>query len=106
MTCRTQMFFARQGTVTPEMQRVAEREGLAPETIRDEVAIGRLIIPANVNHLKQRLDPIAIGKLASVKINANIGNSAVESYIDRELEKVHHAVHYRAETVMDLAAGG
>src|SRR5712664_924955 len=70
MTCRTQMFFARQGTVTPEMQRVAEREGLPPETIRDEVAIGRLIIPANVNHLKQRLDPMAIGKVAGGNINA------------------------------------
>ena len=106
MTCRTQMFFARQGAVTPEMQRVAEREGLAPETIRDEVAIGRLIIPANVNHLKQRLDPMAIGKVASVKINANIGNSAVESDIDGELEKLHHAVHYGADTVMDLSTGG
>src|SRR5438132_7477484 len=92
MTCRTQMFVARQGTVTPEMLRVAQREGLPPETIRDEVAIGRLIIPANVNHLAQRLDPMAIGKVASVKINANIGNSAVESDIDGELEKLHHAV--------------
>src|SRR6267143_48081 len=106
MTCRTQMFFARQGTVTPEMQRVAEREGLPPETIRDEVAIGRLIIPANVHHLAQRLDPMAIGKVASVKINANIGNSAVESDIDGELEKLHHAVHYGADTVMDLSTGG
>ena len=106
MTCRTQMFFARQGTVTPEMQRVAEREGLPQETIRDEVAIGRLIIPANVNHLSKRLDPMAIGKVASVKINANIGNSAVESDIDGELEKLHHAVHYGADTVMDLSTGG
>jgi len=106
MTCRTQMFFARQGTVTPEMQRVAEREGLPPETVRDEVAIGRLIIPANVQHLKQRLDPMAIGKVASVKINANIGNSAVESDIEGELEKLHHAVHYGADTVMDLSTGG
>src|SRR5437016_13532952 len=125
MTCRTQMFFARQGTITPEMQRVAEREGLPPETIRDEVALGRLIVPANVNHLAQRLDPMAIGKVASVKINANIGNSAVESDIDGELEKLHqavvdgvvqllellvdklhHAVHYGADTVMDLSTGG
>src|SRR2546425_11026263 len=106
MTCRTQMFFARQGTITPEMQRVAEREGLPPETVRDEVAVGRLIIPANVNHLAQRLDPMAIGKVASVKINANIGNSAVESDIDGELEKLHHAVHYGADTVMDLSTGG
>src|SRR5881296_176964 len=106
MTCRTQMYHARQGTITPEMRRVAEREGLPPETIRDEVAIGRLIIPANVNHLAQRLDPMAIGKVASVKINANIGNSAVESDIDGELEKLHHAVHYGADTVMDLSTGG
>jgi phosphomethylpyrimidine synthase len=100
------MHFARQGTITPEMRRVAEREGLAPETIRDEVAIGRLIIPANVNHLAQRLDPMAIGKVASVKINANIGNSAVGSNIDGELDKLHHAVHYGADTVMDLSTGG
>ena len=106
MTCRTQMFFARQGTITPEMRRVAERESLAPETIREEVAIGRLIIPANVNHLAKHLDPMAIGKVASVKINANIGNSAVESDIEGELEKLHHAVHYGADTVMDLSTGG
>ena len=106
MTCRTQMYHARQGTITPEMRRVAERESLPPDTIRDEVAIGRLIIPANVNHLAQRLDPMAIGKVASVKINANIGNSAVESNIDGELEKLHHAVHYGADTVMDLSTGG
>ncbi|HUL03556.1 MAG TPA: phosphomethylpyrimidine synthase ThiC [Gemmatimonadales bacterium] len=106
MTCRTQMHFAREGTITPEMQRVAEREGLTAELIRDEVARGRLIIPANVNHLEQALDPMAIGKVASVKINANIGNSAVESNIEQELEKLHHAVHYGADTVMDLSTGG
>src|SRR6266487_2555683 len=92
------MFFARQGTITRETQ--------PRETIRDEVAIGRLIIPANVNHLARQLDPMAIGKVASVKINANIGNSAVESDIDGELEKLHHAVHYGADTVMDLSTGG
>jgi phosphomethylpyrimidine synthase len=100
------MFFARQGTITPEMRRVAEREGLPAETIRDEVAIGRLIIPANIHHLALGLDPMAIGKVASVKINANIGNSAVESDIEGELEKLHHAVHYGADTVMDLSTGG
>jgi phosphomethylpyrimidine synthase len=102
----TQMHHARQGVVTPEMRRVAEREGLPPELIREEVARGRLIIPANVNHLAKRLDPMAIGKVAAVKINANIGNSAVESNIDQELEKLHHAVHYGADTVMDLSTGG
>src|SRR6184192_269705 len=106
MTCLTQMHFARQGTVTPQMQRVAEREGLSTDLVRDEVARGRLIIPANVNHLAERLDPMAIGKVTRVKINANIGNSAVESNIDQELEKLHHAVHYGADTVMDLSTGG
>ncbi len=79
MACLTQMHFARQGTITTQMRRVAEREGLPVELVRDEVARGRLIIPANVNHLAKRLDPMAIGKVAGVKINANIGNSAVES---------------------------
>ena len=102
----TQMLFARQGTVTPAMQRVAEREDLPPELVRDEVGRGRLIIPANINHLAEGLDPMAIGAVAKVKINANIGNSAVESNIDQELEKLHHAVHYGADTVMDLSTGG
>src|SRR5436305_4248421 len=106
MTCLTQMHFARQGSLTPQMQRVAEREGLSTDLVRDEVARGRLIIPANGNHLDKRLDPMAIGKVARVKINANIGNSAVESNIDQELEKLHHAVHYGADTVMDLSTGG
>src|SRR5438046_6838755 len=106
MDCVTQQYLARQGTTTPQMQRVAEREELPVELVRDEVARGRLIIPANVNHLAQRLDPMAIGKVARVKINANIGNSAVESNIDQELDKLHHAVHYGADTVMDLSTGG
>src|SRR5438067_6668240 len=106
MTCVTARRFARQGTTPPQMERVAEREQLPVELVRDEVARGRLIIPANVNHLAQRLDPMAIGKVARVKINANIGNSAVESNIDQELEKLHHAVHYGADTVMDLSTGG
>jgi len=89
----TQRQAAREGRLTPEMRRVAEREALPVELVRDEVARGRLIIPANVHHLAQRLDPMAIGKVARVKINANIGNSAVESNIDQELEKLHHAVH-------------
>jgi phosphomethylpyrimidine synthase len=101
MTCRTQMFFARQGTITPEMQRVAERENLSPELIRDEVAIGRLIIPANVNHSGKR-NPMAIEGRAS--INANIKPPSVG--YDGELEKLHHAVHYGADTVMDLSTGG
>jgi len=106
MACNTQMYLARAGHVTPPMQRVAEREDLAPELIRDEVARGRLVIPANVVHLTKRLDPMGIGKVARVKINANIGNSAVTSGIDGELEKLHHAVHFGADTVMDLSTGG
>jgi phosphomethylpyrimidine synthase len=106
MTVRTQMHHARQGVVTPQMHRVAEREGLPADLVRDEVARGRLVIPANVHHLAQRLDPMGIGAVAAVKINANIGNSAVDSDIDGELEKLHHAVHWGADTVMDLSTGG
>ena len=106
MTGVTQMFSARQGTITPQMRRVAEREGLPPELIRDEIARGRLIIPANVHHLAKRLDPMAIGAVAKVKINANIGSSAVEANLDEELSKLHNAVHYGADTVMDLSTGG
>ena len=100
----TQMHHARKGTITPEMRRVAEREGVAPETIRDEVARGRMVIPANVRHAS--LDPMAIGINALCKINANIGNSSVHSAVDQELEKLHFAVHYGADTVMDLSTGG
>src|SRR3977135_1258207 len=106
MDCVPQRSLPRQAPVPPQMQRVAEREELPVGLVRDEVARGRLIIPANVNHLAGRLDPMAIGKVARVKINANIGNSAVESNIDQELEKLHHAVHYGADTVMDLSTGG
>ncbi len=102
----TQLHQARRGVITDQMRRVAEREQLPPELIRDEVARGRLVLPANVNHLAKRLDPMTIGAVAQVKINANIGNSAVESNIDQELEKLHHAVHYGADTVMDLSTGG
>src|SRR5207237_10664055 len=106
MHCVTQQHLARQGTITPQMQRVAEREELPADLVRDEVARGRLIIPANVNHLAGRLDPMAIGKVARVKINANIGNSAVEPNIDQELEKLQHPDHYGPDTGMDLSTGG
>ncbi len=105
-SCLTQMHFARKGEVTHAMRRVAEREELTPELVRDEVARGRLIIPANVHHLMGRLDPMGIGTVAKVKINANIGNSAVTSNVEGELEKLHFAVHYGADTVMDLSTGG
>jgi phosphomethylpyrimidine synthase len=101
----TQMAHARRGTITEAMHFVAAREGLAPELIRSEVARGRLIIPANIHHLDGVLEPMAIGKVARVKINANIGNSAVTSSIEEEVAKLHLAVKYGADTVMDLSTG-
>jgi phosphomethylpyrimidine synthase len=100
------MHRAREGEVTPQIRRVAERERLDPELVRREVAEGRAILPANVNHLKHRLDPMGIGIAFLCKINANIGNSSVTSNIDEELKKLHTAVHYGSDTVMDLSTGG
>jgi phosphomethylpyrimidine synthase len=102
----TQIEAARQGILTDEMSFVARREDLAPELIRDEVARGRMVIPANQVHLQKRLEPMGIGVAAACKINANIGNSAVTSKVDEELEKLHTAVHLGADTVMDLSTGG
>jgi phosphomethylpyrimidine synthase len=101
----TQIEQARAGVISPEMEYVAKREGLAPELIRDEVARGRMVIPANKVHLQGRLEPMCIGIAALTKINANIGNSAVTSDIEGELEKLHTAVHFGADTVMDLSTG-
>src|SRR5512135_1068165 len=100
----SQMHLARQGVVTEEMAYVAQRERVTPELVRDEVARGRMIIPANINH--PELEPMAIGVAAKCKINANIGNSAVTSNIDEELRKLHTAVHFGSDTVMDLSTGG
>jgi phosphomethylpyrimidine synthase len=102
----TQLEAARQGVITDEMRYVAAREDLDAELIRAEVARGRMVIPANTEHLKKRLEPMAIGVASACKINANIGNSAVTSKIDDELEKLHTAVHLGADTVMDLSTGG
>src|SRR5262249_5481429 len=102
----TQMEAARKGLITEQMQLVAEREDLEPELIRDEVARGRMVIPANKVHLSKRLEPMAIGVAGVCKINANIGNSAGTSTVDDELEKLHTAVHLGADTVMDLSTGG
>src|SRR5258708_38493229 len=102
----TQLEAARKEFITPEMNRVAEKEKVTPEFIRDEIVAGRLIIPANINHLKYRLDPTGVGIGVNCKINANIGNSATTSNLDEELEKLHMAVHYGADTVMDLSTGG
>src|SRR5436189_5311750 len=101
----TQMRAARDGIITDAMRVVAEREALSPELVRSEVARGRLVIPANVHHLAGSLVPMAVGKVAKVKINANIGNSAVTSDIEGELQKLEFAVKYGADTVMDLSTG-
>ncbi len=101
---RTQMHYARKGIITEEMMFVARRERLSPELVRSEVARGRLIIPANIHHTN--LEPMGIGIAASCKINANIGNSAVTSNTEEELEKLRYAIKYGADTVMDLSTGG
>ena len=102
---KTQILAARAGEITPEMEFIAEREQLTTELIRDEVAAGRMVIPANKVHLSKSLEPMAIGIAAKCKINANIGNSAVTSDVKAELEKLHTSVHFGAHTVMDLSTG-
>src|SRR5262249_36731717 len=99
----TQLYYARRGEITQEMEFIAAREGLPVEFVRDEVARGRAIIPANVNHLE--LEPMIIGRNFLVKINANIGNSAVSSSIEEEVEKLRWARLWGADTVMDLSTG-
>ena len=101
---RTQMHYARQGIVTEEMHYVANRESLAPELVRSEVARGRMIIPANIHHTN--LEPMCIGVASKCKINSNIGNSSVTSDIAGELEKLEYSVKFGADTVMDLSTGG
>jgi phosphomethylpyrimidine synthase len=100
----TQLHLARQGLITEEMAFVAARERLDPALVRDEVARGRMVIPANVNH--PELEPLAIGVAATCKINANIGNSAVVSDIQAELAKLAVCLKHGADTVMDLSTGG
>lgn len=99
----TQLHYARRGEITPEMEFVALREGLDPELIRAEVARGRAIIPANINH--PELEPMIIGRNFKVKINANIGSSAVTSSIEEEVDKLRWATLWGADTVMDLSTG-
>jgi len=99
----TQMHYARRGAVTPEMEFIALREGVEPSFVRDEVARGRAIIPANVNHPES--EPMIIGRNFLVKINANIGNSAIGSSIEDEVEKMTWAIRWGADTVMDLSTG-
>ncbi|MBU6413969.1 MAG: phosphomethylpyrimidine synthase [Planctomycetes bacterium] len=110
----TQLESARLGIITPQMKRVAEREthfdvlfpGRGAEAVRDEVAAGRLVIPANINHLKHKLDPMAIGRASKTKVNANMGASPVSSGTDEEVEKLKWAEKWGADTVMDLSTGG
>jgi len=99
----TQLHYARRAEVTQEMEFVAIREGMSPEFVRSEVARGRAIIPANINH--PELEPVIIGRAFHVKINANIGNSAVKSSIEDEVEKLRWATLWGADTVMDLSTG-
>jgi phosphomethylpyrimidine synthase len=104
---RTQLEFARLGEITPQMRRVAEREKhLTAEQVRDEVASGRMIIPANRVHLQHNLDPMAIGRASLTKVNANMGASPVSSGTADEVEKLRWAERWGADTVMDLSTGG
>ena len=100
----SQLHFARQGLVTEEMAFVADRENLPASLVMEEVARGRMIIPANINHLN--LEPMAIGVASKCKVNANIGASPNASDVNEELKKLHLAVKYGADTVMDLSTGG
>lgn len=99
----TQLHYARKGIITPEMEFIAIRENMNPEYIREEVARGRAIIPANINHPES--EPMIIGRNFHVKINANIGNSAVSSSIEEEIEKMTWATRWGADTIMDLSTG-
>lgn len=99
----TQLHYARRGIITPEMEFIALREQMQPEFVREEVAKGRAIIPANINH--PELEPMIIGRNFHVKINANIGNSAVSSGIEEEVEKMIWATRWGADTIMDLSTG-
>ncbi|WML52978.1 phosphomethylpyrimidine synthase ThiC [Neobacillus sp. PS3-12] len=99
----TQMHYAKKGMITPEMEFIAIRENLDPDFVRDEVACGRAIIPANINHPES--EPMIIGRNFHVKINANIGNSAVSSSIEQEVEKMTWATRWGADTIMDLSTG-
>ncbi|WP_067928794.1 phosphomethylpyrimidine synthase ThiC [Alicyclobacillus shizuokensis] len=99
----TQMHYARRGIITPEMEFAAIREGMDPEVVRQEIAAGRAILPANINHPES--EPMVIGRKFHVKINANIGNSAVASSIEEEVEKMRWATLWGADTVMDLSTG-
>ncbi|PKA10595.1 phosphomethylpyrimidine synthase, partial [Leptospira meyeri] len=99
----SQLYYAKRDIITEEMMYVAKREGMSPEFVLNEVKIGRAIIPSNKRHTE--LEPMIIGKKFLVKINANIGNSAILSSIDDEVEKLRWSLHWGADTVMDLSTG-
>lgn len=99
----TQLHYARKGIITPEMEFIALRENMKPEFVREEVARGRAIIPSNINH--PEAEPMIIGRNFHVKINANIGNSAVSSSIEEEVEKMTWATRWGADNIMDLSTG-
>jgi phosphomethylpyrimidine synthase len=99
----SQLAYAKRGEITPEMEFVAVRESFSPEFVRDEIAAGRAVLPANVNH--PEIEPMIIGRNFLVKVNANIGNSAVTSSIEEEVEKMTWATRWGADTVMDLSTG-
>jgi phosphomethylpyrimidine synthase len=99
----TQLHYAKKGIITPEMEFIAIRENMKPEFVREEVAKGRAIIPSNINH--PEMEPMIIGRNFHVKINANIGNSAVSSSIEEEVEKMTWATRWGADTIMDLSTG-
>ncbi len=101
---KSQMYYARKGIVTEEMEYIAKIENLTSEFVRSEIARGRMIVPANVNHAS--LVPMCIGINSKCKINANIGNSAVTSNVDEELKKLEMCIKYGADTAMDLSTGG
>ena len=101
---KTQLFYAKRGIITEEMRYIANIENLDSELIRKEVAKGRLIIPANINHLN--LEPMGIGVALRTKINSNIGSSQIVEDIDEEVEKLRTSIRYGADTVMDLSTGG
>ena len=100
----TQLFYAKNGIITGEMEYVAKIEGLEADFVREQVAIGRAIIPANINH--HNLIPMAIGRAFKCKINANIGSSALSSGLEEEVQKVKISIKYGAYTIMDLSTGG
>ena len=102
----TQLQSARAGKITDEVKFVAKEEGVAAEVIRDEIAAGRLVVPANKLHLKTNLKPIGIGRLLTTKVNANIGTSSVRASLKAEIEKMQAALAVGADTIMDLSTGG